>query len=161
MYLRSCVGIPLAVICLTSACAADGGSATKSSVQDARMRWNAALLKRDSTALGALLDDSAVHVSPRFTHIGKTDYLSVFLQNMARPEFELVYQPDRIVPCARPACLLATEYGSWKETWLQDGDPTEVSGTYYALWRKHGDEWQIRSEVFATLKCRGERYCRL
>ena len=93
-------------------------------------------------------------------HTGKTAYLSVFLGNMAaRPEFALVYQPDRVIACEQAACSIATEYGRWKETWLEDGEPTEVSGTYYAIWRRNGEVWQIRSEVFATLTCRGQRYC--
>ena len=159
MHLCGSVVGALAVLAIASACAADAGSVARSSVHAARMEWNAALLKRDSSALAELVDDSAVHISPRFTHVGKAEYLALFLRNMARPEFQLVYQPDRVIPCERHACLIASEYGRWKETWLQDGDPTEVSGTYYALWQRNGAEWQLRGEIFATLKCRGQRYC--
>jgi ketosteroid isomerase-like protein len=129
-------------------------------VRGARMQWNAALADRDSGALARLLEDSAVHVSPRFVHVGRPAYLSVFLHNMSvRPEFRLTYTTDAVTPCEQPSCDIATEYGRWQETWREDGEPTEVSGTYYAIWRRHGDVWQIRSEVFTTLVCRGPRYC--
>lgn len=131
-----------------------------SSVRAARIRWNAAVVRRDSNALAGLVDDSAVHVSPRFTHLGRSAYLTVFLHNMAaRPEFRLVYQPDRVRACEQAPCRIATESGTWKETWVEQGEPTEVGGTYYAIWRRNGDVWQIRAEAFATLTCRGQQYC--
>lgn len=131
-----------------------------SSVRDARRRWNAALLARDSAALARLVEDSAVHVSVRFTHNGKSAFLAQFLTAMTvRPRFQLAYRSERVSVCERSNCGMATEYGTWSETWLEDGEPTEVSGTYYAIWRRHRDSWQIQSEIFATTRCRGRRYC--
>ncbi|MEO7180190.1 MAG: nuclear transport factor 2 family protein [Gemmatimonadaceae bacterium] len=146
------------------ACVSGAGMRTApdaaSEVRAARGQWNRALLGQDSSALAALVEDSAVHVSPQFTHVGKPAYLALFLRNMMRrPEFRLTYEPDRVTACERVECPIVTEYGRWRETWLQDGEPTEVSGTYFAIWRKHGDRWQVRSESFATQACRGRRYC--
>jgi len=125
-----------------------------------RLQWNAALARRDSGGLAALVEDSAVHVAPRFVHVGRTAFLEVFLRNMSqRPEFQLIYEPDQVTVCDRTGCDVATEYGRWRESWVQSGEATEVSGTYYALWRRHGSSWQIRSEVFATLVCHGRLYC--
>jgi ketosteroid isomerase-like protein len=133
---------------------------SEASVRDARRRWNAALVARDSGALAKLVEDSAVHVSPRFNHIGKSAFLAQFLTAMAvRPQFRLTYQSERVSVCERPDCGMATEYGTWSETWLETGEPTEVSGTYYAIWRLHRGRWQIHSETFATTRCRGRRYC--
>ena len=130
------------------------------SVRDARRRWNAALVAHDSGALARLVEDGAVHVSVRFTHIGKSTFLAQFLTAMTvRPKFQLTYRSERVSACERPTCEMATEYGTWSETWLETGEPTEVSGTYYAIWRRHRDLWQIQSEIFATTQCRGRRYC--
>lgn len=129
-------------------------------VRDARRRWNSALVARDSVALAQLVEDSAMHVSVRFAHSGRSAYLGQFIRAMtARPQFQLTYLPERVVICQRPNCQMATEYGTWNETWLEDGEPTEVRGTYYAIWRHHGEMWQIQREAFATTQCRGKRYC--
>ena len=130
------------------------------SVRDSRRSWNAALVARDSAALARLVEDSAVHVSVRFTHIGKSAFLAQFLTAMKmRPQFQLAYRSERVSVCERPSCEMAAEYGTWSETWLENGEPTEVSGTYYAIWRRHRELWQIQSEIFATTQCRGRRYC--
>jgi ketosteroid isomerase-like protein len=153
----------LLLACATGCASSRGSGATPdvvSGVRAARERWNAALLARDSGALAALVEDSAVHVSPGFTHVGRTAYLTVFLRGMAtRAEFRLRYEPERVTACAPAGCGVATEYGRWRETWRQDAEPTEVSGSYFAIWRRHGARWQIRSESFATDVCRGRRYC--
>ena len=135
-------------------------TADATAVRAAREEWNRALARHDSSALAALVEDSAVHVSPRFTHAGRAEYLAGFLGPMAaRPGFHLVYTPERVASCARAGCDVATEYGRWRETWREAGERTEVSGTYYAIWRRHGGRWQLRGEAFATQECRGERYC--
>lgn len=132
----------------------------EANVRSSRQQWNRAFANRDTATLAALVEENAVHVSPGFTHLGRSAYLSVFLKALAtRPQVQLTYWPDRVTECKRPNCDTATEYGHWKETWLQDREATEVSGTYYAIWRKHDDQWQIRSEMFATSICRGRTYC--
>jgi ketosteroid isomerase-like protein len=126
----------------------------------ARQQWNAALLAGDTAALARLVEDSAAHVSPQFTHIGRAAFLAQFVRGIVtRPDFRLVYTTERATPCERPNCNTATESGTWSETWLEDGEPTTVSGTYYAIWRRDAAVWRIRSEVFATARCRGRRYC--
>jgi ketosteroid isomerase-like protein len=126
----------------------------------ARQQWNAALMAGDTAALARLVEDSATHVSPRFTHIGRAAFLTQFQRALVtRPGFRLVYTTERATPCDRRDCNTATESGTWSETWLEEGEPTTVSGTYYAIWRRDGAVWRIRSESFATLRCRGRRYC--
>jgi len=126
----------------------------------ARQQWNAALMARDTVALARLVEDSAVHVSPQFTHTGRAAFLAQFIRAMfTRPEFRLVYTTERATPCERPNCNSATESGVWSETWLEEGEPTTVSGTYYAIWRRDSAGWRIRSEMFATARCIGRRYC--
>jgi ketosteroid isomerase-like protein len=161
--LRSAAAIGLMIVA-ASGCASHAvrlaPTDSEASVRDARRRWNATLAARDSSALARLVEDSAVHVTVRFTHVGKPAFLAQFLSAMsARPQFQLTYRSERVNLCERPSCEMATEYGTWNETWLENGEPTEVSGTYYAIWRLHNDAWQIHSESFATTKCRGRRYC--
>lgn len=158
--------VTVIVACAAVAACATGGRATPladaaAAVRASRARWNAALVARDSGALGQLVEDSAVQVSARTTRIGRAAFLKVFLENMtARPEFRLTYEPAEVVGCEQPTCEVATESGRWHETWREAGEPTEVGGTYYAIWRRDAaGRWRIRSEAFATLVCRGRRYC--
>ena len=103
-----------------------------------------------------------MHVSTRFVNSGRSAYLAQFLQAMTRrPQFRLTYHPRRVDMCQRQNCRMATEYGAWTETWLEDGEPTEVSGTYFAIWRQHVTAWQIQREVFATTRCSGRRLYRV
>lgn len=126
----------------------------------ARQQWNAALLAGDTAGLARLVEDSATHVSPQFTHIGRVAFLAQFVRALTtRPGLRLVYTIERATPCERPNCNTATESGTWSETWLEEGEPTSVSGTYYAIWRRDAAGWRIRSEVFATVRCLGRRYC--
>lgn len=161
---RQPVVLALLFLLGSSACAPPAAGRTSPDIaataRSRRQQWNLAFANRDSTALAALVEDHAVHVSPQFTHVGRSAYLSVFLQALAtRPHVQLTYSPDRVTDCKRPNCGIATEYGRWKKGWLQNGEDTEVSGTYYAIWREHNGQWQIRSEVFATSICRGRAYC--
>jgi hypothetical protein len=103
----------------SSACAPPATVGTPSdipaTVRSHRQQWNRAFAKRDSAALAALVEDSAVHVSPQFTHVGRPAYLSVFLRALAtRPQVELTYWPERVTECKRPSCGMAMEYGRWK-----------------------------------------------
>ena len=58
----------------------------------ARQQWNAALLAGDTAALARVVEDSAAHVSPQFTHIGRAAFLAQFVRALTtRPGVRLVY----------------------------------------------------------------------
>ena len=165
---RATLVVACAVVAAVTACATAGTAGTAAPLADAaagvraaRARWNTALIARDSAALGQLVEDSAVQVSARVTRLGRAAFLRVFLENMtARPGFRLTYEPVQVTGCEQPTCAVATESGTWHEGWREAGEPTEVGGTYYAIWRRDAaGHWRIRSEAFATLLCRGSRYC--
>lgn len=92
---RQQVGLAVLLFLLgSSACAlrATGGTSSNISadVRSRRQQWNVAFANRDSTTLAALVEESAVHVSPVFTHVGRSAYLSVFQRgvrdlNLPRP----------------------------------------------------------------------------
>src|SRR6266568_2727344 len=52
---------------------------------------------------------------------------------------------------------IAAEQGHWVAT-LPDGKRA-YGGTYLAMWRRAGSEWQIRSELFVLLSCDDEASC--
>ncbi len=142
-----------------SASAAPAGSL--SAVRAARARWNAAVAARDTGALARLAADSIVQASPFFASAGRDRYVAGLARNMARrPQFGLVEVPERLEASAVFGGVLATEYGHWRETWLEQGEPTEIRGTYYAVWRERASVWEIVREVFAPQSCTGRRYCR-
>lgn len=53
----------------------------------------------------------------------------------------------------------AAESGEWNESWGERGVPTELRGSYFALWRKVHGRWLLDSQVFVPLVCKGGSYC--
>ena len=140
----------------------DSGTPTvlATAVRDARARWNAAVTARDTTALGRLADDSIVQASPYFVRTGRARYVAGLARQFAqRPQFAMVDTPERVEAQAFPTGVVATEYGRWRETWREQGEPTEMRGTYYAVWTERAGAWVLLRETFAPLACVGLRYC--
>jgi ketosteroid isomerase-like protein len=162
--LRLSVAVPIAV---ALGCAhrrgapeAIGPASPVMEVRAARARWNAAVAARDTAALTQLAADSIVQTSPFFVSVGRDRYITGFAQNMARrPQFGFVETPERLEASVVFGRVLATEYGHWRETWLEQDEPTEIRGTYYAVWRENAGAWEIVREVFAPQSCTGQRYC--
>jgi ketosteroid isomerase-like protein len=137
---------------------ASAGSLT--AVRAARARWNAAVAARDTTTLTRLAADSILQTSPFFVSVGRDRYIAGFAQNMARRlQFGFVMTPEQLEASAVFGPVLATEYGHWRETWLEQDEPTEIRGTYYAVWRERDGAWEIVREAFAPQSCTGQRYC--
>ncbi|MFL5613536.1 MAG: YybH family protein [Gemmatimonadaceae bacterium] len=133
-----------------------------SPIREARQRWNAAIASHDTTPLRALLADSIVQVSPYFVRPGKDGYIAGFARQFSsRPQFFMAYEPTTVDVRIVGFDTLATEQGSWRETWLEQGtDPTEMHGDYFAIWHRQGPDWVIVREVFAPRSCSGKRYCK-
>src|SRR3954447_25355720 len=119
---RATLVVACAAVATVTACATAGMAAhladAAAGVRAARARWNAALIARDSAALGQLVEDSAVQVSAGTTRLGRAVFLKVFLENMtARPAFRLTYESAQVTGCEQPTCAVATESGTWHEEW--------------------------------------------
>jgi len=153
----------LLVTASTAGCAANSVTARASApraaaVRAARVRWNAAVARHDTAAVRRLLADSVVQTNHLFVSMGPDRYVGGLARQFARrPAFTFVYTPER-VEVSRSG-ELASEYGYWRETWLESGEPTELRGTYFVVWRYRAGGWEIVRDVFVPASCTGERYC--
>ena len=63
--------------------------------------------------------------------------------------------PDKVeISGAAP---LASEQGHW--TGIRKDGTTAYGGAYLAMWRKTGDAWKLRSELFVVLTCDDNQAC--
>lgn len=77
---------------------------------------------------------------------------------LERPDLLLTFTPDSIEH--NQLWQLAAESGHWYESWREDGDYTELRGSYYAVWKLQDGQWRLYSHVFVPLSCKGTTYCR-
>lgn len=127
-------------------------------MREARARWNAAVAAHDTAAVRRLLADSVVQTNHLFFSVGPDRYVAGLARQIARrPRLTFVYAPQE-VEVSRSGTL-AAEYGRWRETWLESGEPTELRGTYFVIWRQRAGAWEIVRDTFVPSSCTGERYC--
>ena len=46
------------------------------------------------------------------------------------------------------------------ETWREEGDFTELRGTYCATWKLSDGQWLLSGQIMTPLSCRGSLYCK-
>lgn len=129
-------------------------------VRAARARSNAAIAARDADAVVALMAPDVV-VTPGSggpALVGPDSSRAAFARQFADTAFlGYVRTPDEIEASSyRP---LAAERGRWVGRWRRADGVQELGGTYLAMWRRTDAGWQIRSELFVTLRCAGSRSC--
>jgi ketosteroid isomerase-like protein len=105
-----------------------------------RAESNAAISRHDVAGIVALLDEEFHVTAGSGAMIDGAEAMGVaFAQRV-----EVGTPPEA-----------AAEVGEWVGTWVTPSGPVRTGGHYSAYWRKRGDSWVIRSELFVTLYCEG------
>lgn len=91
--------------------------------------------------------------------VGRDEYRLVFEEAFANLA-EVVYTriPDTIelsTVDVEGVERIASESGTWTGSWASRRGPTQLLGTYSAMWRKRNGRWRIHSELFVALSCSG------
>jgi len=152
---------PLITAALLCSCAGSPqlSAGDASNVRLGRQRFNEAVAARRTSDLVSLLAADVVDIVPSGAKSGRDevarDYESLLRR---RPDLTLVLSPDSIQTF--PLWSLAAESGHWYESWREEGDPTELRGTYYAMWKLSDGRWLLSSQVITPLSCKGTVYCR-
>ena len=55
--------------------------------------------------------------------------------------------------------LMASEYGTWTGSWTEADGKIQLTGRYFAKWRKVNDAWLIESETYVPEGCTGGASC--
>jgi ketosteroid isomerase-like protein len=103
-------------------------------------------------------DDIIVITSRNSRFVGKHQYATGLAQEFKTKE-EVVY-------IRNPETIEIFPAWKWQPNLVVGLEPgkvamknVEVTGTYYAKWKKLNDQWMISAEVFTPLKCSGGNYC--
>ena len=146
----------------TSPLSAQVALSPQASISTLRHEWNTAFTMRDTARMGRLVTDSTVFISDRVELRGRESVTTTFGKLFAsKPDIRLLFTIDTIFP-ARPVVtdMVASEYGTWQETWFDFGGTVILRGTYYDVWRREAAGWRIAVHTFAVTSCSGNvTYC--
>ena len=120
-----------------------------------RAASNAAIARHDVDGILSVLDD-AFHVTAGGGAMfdGGEAMGAVFAELFETfPDIVYVRTPETIEVGA--SGMAASERGAWVGTWTAPGGPVRTGGHYSAYWRRDGDAWRLRAEIFVTLFCEG------
>jgi ketosteroid isomerase-like protein len=127
-----------------------------SHIRESRERSNVALATRDIKAFGESLAPDFVIIRGNGVFASREAWIDALQADFKKPNavrYERI--PEKIeISSVSP---IVAEHGHWVAT-LPDGKRA-YSGTYVAMWRRAGSEWQIRSELFVLLSCDDEASC--
>lgn len=134
-----------------AAVAAENFTGDAALIANLRAESNQAIAAHQSARVASFLTED-VHIT---TGSGAT----LDGRDVVRKKFETLFTAQRDLAYVRtPARIelsrsapLAAEQGKWTGHWTDAGKSIEATGEYFAMWRRTGDTWLIRSELFVTL----------
>lgn len=117
-----------------------------------RAASNAAIAAHDAAGIVACVEDEVcVTTGNGQVCIGREAMRARFAEMFARqPDILYVRTPHSVE--LSEAAPLACEQGVWRGSWSEDGRPVQVDGRYTAMWRRGGQGWRIRSELYVLLE---------
>ena len=134
-------------------------SSDPSKIKLSRQHLNELVATRRISEFAAVLADDVVDIIPARTRTGRDQVAHDFESLLQRrPDLTLILTSDSIE--TNPLWSLAAESGHWYESWKEQGDFTELRGTYYAVWKLSDGRWQLSSQVITPLSCKGTIYCK-
>jgi uncharacterized protein (TIGR02246 family) len=156
------IAIALASACatVTQAIEAIATSSPDREIRDVRNKSNKAIAAHDLEAVTETLTPDVVITSGNGTVlVGRDSVRARFRRIFADTTFiDYLRTSDSItVSTARPE--LAAEHGHWMGRFHTANGIEDVGGVYLAMWRRTGEGWRIRSELFVSLTCHGARGC--
>jgi ketosteroid isomerase-like protein len=161
---RAAIRILLAsgVAILVAGCAhlaAPWAKRAEGDVERQRQQWNQLVAYRKPADLAALVTDDVQLITPSGVISGKKNLARSYAGLLQkRPDLVQIFTPERVE--RNPAWKFAAEHGHWSESWQEQGEDTEVRGSYYALWKLKDGRWRLYSQVVTPLSCTGARYCK-
>jgi len=127
-------------------------------IRMARARSNQAWADRDLTAYKATITSDFTVTTGNSTAYTHDEFLALLAREFPDPAGRrCVRTIDSIdLSTSHP---LAAEHGHWRCTSQQADGLLVANGTYLAMWRREGEHWLTRSELFVTLACSGSSAC--
>ena len=120
---------------------------------------NAAIAGHDTAGIGAALAPNVIVVTSNSVHREGRDANVESFAEQFRTRPDVVYRrtPDAVrvfLPW-----LMASESGTWTGSWTEADGRIQLTGRYFAKWRKVNGAWLIESETYVPESCTGGAYC--
>lgn len=155
--------LALALLLLVAGCAQftaltqKGG--TSPDIRGLRQQFNEFVALRKMAGLGGLVSDDTQLIEPSRITSGKKNLVRAYESLVQkRPDLLLIFTPETVE--RNPRWPFAAERGRWYQSWQEQGEPIEVRGSYYALWKLKDGRWRIHSQIMTPVTCKGTRYCK-
>jgi ketosteroid isomerase-like protein len=126
-------------------------------IRGLRAKSNRAMAARDVDTFAAMLEENYVMVRGNGSFASRETTLAAFGKDFERPgsvRYERLTERVEVSEAAE----MAAEDGRWVAK-LPDGRAA-YGGTYLAMWRRSGEGWKIRSELFVLLTCEDAAVCK-
>ena len=162
--LRGAIRIPLAaiVLILVAGCAhiaTPWAGRAEGDIDRQRQRWNELVAYRKVADLAGIATDDVQVTTPSRVINGRKNLVRSYESLLQkRPDLVQIFTPERVD--RNPKWKFAVERGRWSESWQEQGENTEVRGSYHALWKLKDGRWRLYSQIVTPLSCTGARYCK-
>ena len=135
--------------------AASEVASSEAAVRAARVRFNAAIMRRDTATISSLMVTSYVIVNGRSTQRHGRESAMGMWTSAIRDSTMSYVRSTRTVH-VNETWGLAEELGDWTGYVTASDGPAHSSGVYAAKWHRTADgSWRLQAEVFTTLACEG------
>jgi uncharacterized protein (TIGR02246 family) len=133
--------------------------ADEQAIRQQRESSNSAIARHDIDGFAAILaPDVVVVTSNSLRRIGRDANVEAFAQHFrTRPDVVYRRTPEDVRVFA--PWLMASESGRWTGSWTDQDALVQLTGRYFAKWRKRGDTWLVESETYVPETCTGGAYC--
>ncbi|MCX6216668.1 nuclear transport factor 2 family protein [Spirosoma sp.] len=159
ILLASLLLMPYSVIAQRKVRTSTLESAEVTVIRALRQQSNLAIEKRDLSGFGETMLPEIDVTRGSGSHVsGRDSVLASVAVQFKDPAFlGYVRMPDSIqVSTSNP---LAAEHGHWTGRFQRADGVQTITGSYLSMWRKTGQGWKIRSELFVSLSCTGSVAC--
>ena len=135
------------------------GGKVEGDVERQREQWNQLVAYRRMDDLAKLAADDVEVVTPYRVISGRKNLVRHYEALVdKRPDLVQIFTPERVE--RNPRWKYAAERGRWSESWQEQGEETELRGSYYALWKLRDGRWRLQSQIVTPTSCKGARFCK-
>ena len=135
------------------------GSNDEQQIRARRESSNAAIAKHNTSGIGAVLATNVIVVTSNSIHREGRDANVQSFAEQFRTRPDVVYRRTPDAVRVFTPWLMASEYGTWTGSWTEPDGKIQLTGSYFAKWRKTNGVWLIESETYVPETCTGGAYC--
>jgi uncharacterized protein (TIGR02246 family) len=149
-------GFFLAALCPIASTAQSADGQQIRALRDAS---NAAIARHDPMGIGAILAPNVIVVTSNSVHREGREANEQSFAEQFRTRPDVVYRRTPSEVHVFAPWEMASESGQWTGSWTDPDGQIQLTGRYFAKWRKVDGRWLVESETYVPDTCRGGAYC--